>query len=82
MKSAIKLSISERVKEYRLAKGWSHRYLGDCLNVSHTFIIQIEDPTSDKAYNFDHINALAKIFDCKIWDLIPEYPLYDENISR
>lgn len=81
MKSAIKLSISQRVKEYRLAKGWSHRYLGDCLNVSHTFIIQIEDPTSDKAYNFDHINALAKIFDCKIWDLIPEYPLCDENIS-
>lgn len=79
MKSAIELYISQKVKEYRIAKKWSHRYLGDCLNVSHTFIIQIEDPTSDKAYNVDHINALARIFDCKIWDLLPEYPLDDKN---
>lgn len=78
MKSAIELYISQKVKEHRLAKGWSHRYLGDCLNVAHTFIVQIEDTTSDKAYNFDHINALAEIFDCKIWDFIPEYPLEDK----
>lgn len=79
MKSAIELFISQKVKEYRLAREWSHRYLGDCLNVSHTFIVQIEDPNSDKAYNFDHINALAKIFGCKIWDLVPESPLDDKK---
>lgn len=75
MKSAIELFVSQKVKELRLAKGWSHRYLGDCLNVSHTFIVQIENPNSDKAYNFDHVNALAKIFECSLWDLIPKYPL-------
>lgn len=75
MKSAIELFVSHKVKELRLARGWSHRYLGDCLNVSHTFIVKIEDTESDKAYNLDHINALAKIFECKIYDLLPPYPL-------
>lgn len=39
MKSAIELFISQKVKEYRLAREWSHCYLGDCLNVSDTFIV-------------------------------------------
>lgn len=79
MKSTIELFISQKVKEYRLARKWSHRYLGDCLNISHTFIGQIEDSNSDKTYNFGHINALAKIFGCKIWDLVPESPLDDRE---
>ena len=45
------------------------------MNVSHTFIKNIEDPESDKAYNLDHINMLAKVFECKISDLLPTYPL-------
>ena len=75
MKSPLELYVSKKAKEHRLAKGWSLRYLADCMNVSHTFIKNIEDPESDKAYNLDHINMLAKVFECKISDLLPTYPL-------
>lgn len=75
MKSAIELYVSQKVKEYRLERKWSLRYLADCLNVSHTFIKDIEDSESGTSCNLDHINALAKIFECKIYDLLPPYPL-------
>lgn len=75
MKSQIELYVVQKAKEYRLNRGWSIRYLADCLNVSHTFIENIESLESAKAYNLDHINALAKIFKCKIYELLPEYPL-------
>lgn len=38
MKSAIELYVSQKVREFRTKKEWSYRYLGDCMNVSHTFI--------------------------------------------
>ena len=75
MKSAIELYVSKKVKENRLARKWSLRYLADCLNVSHTFVKDIESLESDTACNLDHINMLAKIFECKIYDLLPPYPL-------
>lgn len=75
MKSAIELYVSRKAKELRLERGWSIRYLADCLNVSHTFIENIESLNSDKAYNLDHINSLAKIFECEIYALLPKHPL-------
>lgn len=38
MKSKIELYVSQKVKEYRLARGWSHQYLGDIINLSRTFV--------------------------------------------
>ena len=75
MKSAIELYVSQKAKQSRNQRGWSIRYLADCLNVSHTFIENIESISSSKAYNLDHINALAKIFECEIYDLLPKFPL-------
>lgn len=74
MKSKIELYVSQKVKEYRLARGWSHQYLGDIINLSRTFVANRENPNSDDAFNLDHINALAVVFDCKVWDLLPENP--------
>lgn len=75
MKSAIELYVSQKVKEYRLARNWSLRYLADCLNVSHTFIKDIENLESDTSCNLDHVNAFAKVFECDIYDLLPKKPL-------
>ncbi len=77
MKSAIELYVSQKVREFRLAKGWSYRYVGDCLNVDQSFVYHREDPKGEYAFNLDHINALAKIFECKIYDLLPPFPLDD-----
>ena len=72
MKSAIELYIVQKVKEQRKKRKMSQRYLADCLNVSQSFIRNIENENDDTAYNIDHLNVIAKIFDCSIRDFFPE----------
>ena len=72
MKSAIELYIVQKVKEQRKKRKMSQRYLADCLNVSQIFIRNIENENDDTAYNIDHLNEIAKIFDCSIRDFFPE----------
>ena len=72
MKSAIELYIVQKVKEQRKKRKMSRRYLADCLNVSQSFIRNIENENDDTAYNIDHLNEIAKIFDCSIRDFFPE----------
>lgn len=79
MKSAIELYVSEKVREYRNKKKWSQQYLADCVNLSASFISNRENPTTDDAFNLDHINVLAKVFECKIYDFLPPYPLDDKE---
>ena len=72
MKSAIELYIVQKVKEQRKKRKMSQRYLADCLNVSQSFIRNIENENDDTAYDIDHLNEIAKIFDCSIRDFFPE----------
>ena len=72
MKSAIELYIVQKFKEQRKKRKMSQRYLADCLNVSQSFIRNIENENDDTAYNIDHLNEIAKIFDCSIRDFFPE----------
>ena len=72
MKSAIELYIVQKVKEQRKKRKMSQRYLADCLNVSQSFIRNIENENDDTAYNIDHLNEIVKIFDCSIRDFFPE----------
>ena len=72
MKSAIELYIVQKVKEQRKKRKMSQRYLADCLNVSQSFISNIENENDDTAYIIDHLNEIAKIFDCSIRDFFPE----------
>ena len=76
MKSKIEFYTIEKVKEFRAkADNMSIRCFADCLNVSHTFILEIEKASTDTAYNLDHLNEIAKILKCSLWDLIPKDPL-------
>lgn len=72
MKSQIELYIVQKVKEQRKKRKMSQRYLAGCLNVSQSFIRNIENENDDTAYNIDHLNEIAKIFDCSIRDFFPE----------
>ncbi len=67
--------IIKRVKEMRLERGWSQQALADNLNKSKSFISDIENPKRNSKYNLNHINELAKIFECKFSDFFPEKPL-------
>lgn len=77
MKSAIELYVSKKVRELRNQRRWSQERLGDEIHYSASFISNKENLNTKDAFNLDHINALAKAFHCKIWDLLPQFPLDD-----
>jgi transcriptional regulator with XRE-family HTH domain len=52
----------------------SQRELAYSLELSIGFIGDIENPNSRAKYNLNHINQLAKIFDCSPKDFLPEQP--------
>ena len=76
-KSQIDLYVSAQVKSKRLAQGWSQAILAVKLDVSDAFIGQTETLNNTSKYSLRHINKLAKIFNCAIYDFLPEKPLND-----
>lgn len=72
MKSKIDLYVIEKVKEKRLTKKWSQLDLSIELGTSAGFIGQAESPRYTAKYNLQHINALAKIFNCSPKDFLPQ----------
>jgi len=63
------------VKKKRNEKGYSQRELAYQLDKSIGFIGDIENPKERAKYNLNHINELAKIFQCSPKDFLPEKPL-------
>lgn len=72
MKSAIELYIVQKVKEQRKKRKMSQRYLADCLNVSQSFIRNIENENDDTAYNIDHLNEMQKFLTVQYVTFFPE----------
>lgn len=75
MKSEIQWYIILEIKKRRKKLKMSQRYIADCLNVSRSFIRDIENPKRDSAYNVEHINDIAKVLGCSPRELWPEKPL-------
>lgn len=71
MKSAIEMFTVQKVREQRKKRNMSQRYLADCLNVSQSFIRNIENKNHASAYNLDHLNDIARILDCSIREFFP-----------
>ncbi len=63
------------VKQKRIEKGYSQKELAYQLDLSIGFIGDVENPKYRAKYNLNHINELAKIFDCSPKDFLPEKPL-------
>jgi transcriptional regulator with XRE-family HTH domain len=74
-KTNIDLYVAKRVKELRTENKLSQLKLAGKLDVSHSFIGQIEDPNHRAKYNVIHLNNLAKIFNCSPKDFLPENPI-------
>lgn len=75
LKSKIDWYIISRVKEMRAALGLEQDDLAIHLNVTNGFIGQIESPRHRAKYNIQHLNELAKLFNCSPRDFLPENPL-------
>lgn len=76
MRTPIDIYVIEKVKEMRLKKNISQEELSIALGFrSNGFVGQIESPNYNKRYNIQHINSLAKIFDCSPRSFFPEFPI-------
>lgn len=74
MKSEIQAFTIYKVMKMRKEKGFSQKELACQMNVTHSFIQQIENPRSNTAYNLNHLNLIACILKCSIKDFMPEKP--------
>lgn len=72
--SEIEQYVINRVKDLRKEKGISQKELAYRLDLSIGFIGDIESPKSRAKYNLNHINELAKVFECSPKDFLPELP--------
>lgn len=74
-KTEIDFYVIDKVRELRAKHHFSQAVLAVKLDVSDTFIGNIENPKHVAKYNLIHINKLARIFNCSPRDLLPENPL-------
>jgi transcriptional regulator with XRE-family HTH domain len=71
LKTEIESYVINKVREKREQRGMSQSELAVELNVSNGFIGQAESSNSPTKYNLNHLNSLAKIFNCSIKDFMP-----------
>ena len=70
-KSEIELFVINKVKEMRIKANLSQAELAIKLDLSVGFLGHIESPKKPAKYNLNHINKLAKIFNCSPQDFLP-----------
>jgi transcriptional regulator with XRE-family HTH domain len=63
--------VIKKVGERRKALGLSQADLSFELNVSIGFIGQVESPNYPAHYNLRHLNEIASILKCSLYDLLP-----------
>jgi transcriptional regulator with XRE-family HTH domain len=67
--------IIDSVKEIRTSKNISQAELARLLDVSEGFIGNVENKNYRAKYNLNHLNELARIFNCSPKDFMPEKAL-------
>lgn len=75
LKSAMHQYTIDRVKEKREALNISQGSLSQSLGYADGFVGHCENPKRRDKYNLDHINKLAKFFNCSPRDFVPEKPI-------
>jgi transcriptional regulator with XRE-family HTH domain len=63
------------LKKKRFEKNWSQQYLADSINISRSFLRNIEDDRHNAHLNLNLINELSKVFECTPREFLPENPL-------
>ena len=63
--------VIQKVKAMRMERKWSQVELADYMNLSPSFIADIENPKRRAKYNLNHLNELAKVFSCSPKDFLP-----------
>jgi len=71
----IEIFIIERVKEMRLERNISQLALSQKIDMNDSFVSHVESDTKRAKYNLNHINKIAKVFQCSPKDILPDNPL-------
>ena len=74
MESQIELYIIERVKSKRIEFGLSQLALSLKMEMNDSFVSHVESPKKRAKYNVNHLNVLAKIFNCSPKYFMPDVP--------
>ena len=75
MASKIERYIIEKVRDMRKEKKLSQIALSQKLEMSSSFVSHVESVRRRAKYNINHLNKIAKIFNCSPKDFFPEKPL-------
>ncbi|WP_304065008.1 helix-turn-helix domain-containing protein [Pedobacter glucosidilyticus] len=75
LNSEIEEYVIKKVKEMRISANMSQAELAFKLGTAYGFIGNVESPKYRAKYNLNHLNKLAKIFNCSVKDFLPEKPL-------
>ncbi len=75
MNTAVDRYVISKIKKLRDEKNMSQREFADAINLSHGYVGDIEAGRKSAKYSLFHINEIAKVLGCKLWDLIPQEPL-------
>jgi transcriptional regulator with XRE-family HTH domain len=73
--SVIEQFVIDKVRQIRKEKGISQRDLAAYTDLSIGFIGDVESTRSRAKYNLNHINEIARVFECSPGDLLPLKPL-------
>jgi transcriptional regulator with XRE-family HTH domain len=71
LNTEIELYVINKAKEMRIKAGMTQKDLAFKLDLSVGFMGHIESPKKAAKYNLNHINKLAKIFNCSPQDFLP-----------
>ena len=74
-KTKFELHVINKVRDRRIELHLSQDDLAFYLNVSRSFIGQVESPNYPTKYNLNHLNILAKELRCSPKDFLPEESL-------
>lgn len=67
--------IIDKVREMRQDRNMSQLELSQRIGVNDSFVGQVERVGTSEKYNIRHLNEIAKVLKCSLWDLIPEQPV-------
>ena len=73
MITELQKAVADLVKAKRKAHNEFQVDLGVAIDRGRTFVSDVENYR--KAYNLEHLNKIAKHYNCRLHDLIPEYPI-------
>ena len=77
MKTKIEKYVIKRVRQMRKEHKLTQAELTDLLGFGSGFVGQAESNKCRTKYNLNHLNRLARIFDCSIREFFPEKYIKD-----